>query len=274
MPGSAMLIGSFRIFGDAFCQREWLEEKERLERLAALFDVHLSDHPGLVMPRDIAGKFEVYRLGEFPDYFRGLAGFEQHAVRIIVFHGFAAAHIHLHHVVVDFVGFEYAMLHHRHHFLLMTGMHGGGSDVEFMDEFALVQDPEPDRLAGLDVDFFRFEEVFLQGDVDGPGDTRRLAGRTEVKLMWLVFTVFAMPALHVTRLFRMPAAMGSGGIGWRGANHQGCSSTGDSGKILDRNRVFHCEFSFCCDDGCTGVKRHTYSPNVIKMALIDMLGIL
>src|SRR3546814_5849393 len=84
---------------------------------------------------------------ESPDQFLRLAGLDQDAVGIVVVHSSRTfAHPHL--AVIKSGRGEYPLLHHRHHLLLMCGMHSGCAEIELVQELAVVLQHEPDGIAG------------------------------------------------------------------------------------------------------------------------------
>src|SRR3546814_12616078 len=84
---------------------------------------------------------------ESPDQFLRLAGLDQEAVGIVVVHSsrtFATPHL----AVIKSGRGEYPLLHHRHHILLMSGMHSGCAVIELVQALAVVLQPAPEGLAG------------------------------------------------------------------------------------------------------------------------------
>ena len=121
----------------------------------ALFDLNFSDHAGVVVTGHVAGEFESACLGKFPHDLLAFAGLQQGAVGIVVLHRLAVTHVHFHFVMVDFVGFENAVIDHHHHFFLMALMHRGRADIELVHKLALVANDEADGLARLSRELFR-----------------------------------------------------------------------------------------------------------------------
>src|SRR3546814_15733426 len=63
---------------------------------ASRLDRQLADHSGIVVAGHVAGELQGGRLGERPDDLRSLARLPNDAVRVVVLHGLAAHHVHLH----------------------------------------------------------------------------------------------------------------------------------------------------------------------------------
>src|SRR3546814_1009647 len=96
-----------------------------------------------------------------PDQLLRFAGLDQDTVGVVVdvarhAHGRV---IHVRHVVAHSRRRHHATRHHGHHLLLVLRMHGGGSQVELMQELSFVLHDKTDRLSGSDLEALRLEII-------------------------------------------------------------------------------------------------------------------
>ncbi len=151
------------------------QPRARGPQLSELLEIDLTVHPGLIVARHVAGKFDIAFIRELPNHFFTLARFQQHAVRVVMLHGMAIPHIHIHHVVVQLAALDDAMLNHHHHFLSMSFVHVGSANIELMDEVSLVLHHEANGFTRLYTDFFGFVVVVVHLDSYGSAGLRRFA---------------------------------------------------------------------------------------------------
>ena len=158
-------------------------------------ELNVSHHPGFVVSRNVAGEFKRGVVWEFPDEFSRLARLQQDAVAFFV-HAVPYDFLHVFGgFPINAVRLKHAMLDHHFHFRGVRFVHRGSSDVEFVNELALIGDDETDGLLFLQIQRFRLKIVVVHLDGYGPGDISRLAGLTDlVRAM-----AMAMPALGKAR---------------------------------------------------------------------------
>jgi hypothetical protein len=116
-------------------------------------------------------------------------------------HSFSTAHIHLHHIVVDFIDLQDAMLDHHFHFFLVGGVHVCCAEIEFMHKFAFVDDFEADGFTGFDVDFLRRVVIFLHDHFDRATD---VCGLRRLPLESGYFEAYNRPNVRLVDLNEAP----------------------------------------------------------------------
>src|SRR6056297_192731 len=152
-------------------------------KYTCLFKINIAVHPRLVVPRHITGKFEVGFFGEGPHDLFAFTRLQQDAVGIVMLHGVAIAHVHFHHLAIDVIALEHAVLNHHLHFLLMGFMHGRCTNIELVKEPALVLDHKTNSFTGFYIDRLRLIVIVMHFDIDGSGGFRRLPGLTTASSM-------------------------------------------------------------------------------------------
>src|SRR5690554_538866 len=140
--------------------------------LLLLLEPYVTVHACLVMAGHVAGELQGGIAGKTPDQFTALARLQQYAVRIVMLHGVPAPHIHFHHLVVDGSTLDNPVLHHHGHFFLMGLVHIGRSDIELVNQLAVILHHETHHLSFLNVEGFRLVVVVIHSHRDGASGFR------------------------------------------------------------------------------------------------------